>query len=205
MTGLRAATTVACLSALCALQLGCSVPGAPDARAEPAQSASVDIGAASAPRDGRTVPVRHGLAASSSADARSSSGADAPVNEFRTPRYVLDIPATDIEPGYSVEYDGSVNDFGDSGIGGYETRVYTPSSGDEPYFTVLVCTEGWVGLQGDLGESTSSLAFETTDADGTVWQTLVVGGPFGDYGSMTQDESLEFTRLWASRVRPASS
>ncbi|MBS5451393.1 MAG: hypothetical protein KHY83_06570 [Coriobacteriia bacterium] len=199
-----AAAVVACLLSLGVAQLGCAPQGAPDTRADAAPAPSRDLGGAASSK-GVPPSARADLAPSSAVDSRSSSADAGPVEEFRTPYYVLDIPESEVGPGYTVEYDESVLDFEECGKGGRRTYVYTSSSGDEPYVTILMCTEGWIGLQRDQGVATDSVAFEVTDEDGTTWRVMAVGGPYGDYGPMTLEESLEFTRLWASRVHPVAS
>ena len=132
-----------------------------------------------------------------------SSSADAAAVVAQNAHYVLEAPAGSLEDGCTVEYDDAMTDYGMGGRAGHITYVYTPASGNEPYLTIVQCTAGWFGLQGDEGQSTSAVAFTSKDTDGTELQTVVRGGPWGTYGPMTREESLAFTRQWAQRVHPA--
>lgn len=118
-----------------------------------------------------------------------------------TPYYTLEIPEDSLENGWTTSFDDSLIGDEASGIGGRRLEVYTPSSGDDPYFTVLQYAGEWFGLQHDQGYASTSEAF-STEVDGVIWKTVVMGGPYGDYGPMTLDESLAFTQYWAQHVLP---
>lgn len=118
-----------------------------------------------------------------------------------TPYYTLEVPEDSLENGWTTSFDDSLIGDDASGIGGHRLEVYTPSSGNDPYFTVLQYTGEWFGLQHDQGYATTSEAF-SIEVDGVIWKTAVMGGPYGDYGPMTLDESLAFTQYWAQHVLP---
>lgn len=145
-----------------------------------------------------------GSSASAEAAGGSVVSSDAVDVIARNAHYILEAPQDALEEGYTVEYDDAMTDYGSSGRAGHITYVYTPSSGGEPYLTVIQCTADWFGLQGDEGQSTSAVAFTSEDTDGTELQTIVRGGPWGAYGPMTREESLAFTQQWAQRVRPVA-
>ena len=159
--------------------------------------------AESSPAD-RAASAQPGEASSAPAEAAGGSvvSSDAVDVIAQNAHYILVASQGALEDGYTVEYDDAMTDYGSSGRAGHITYVYTPSSGSEPYLTVIQCTADWFGLQGDEGQSTSAVAFTSEDADGTELQTIVRGGLWGTYGPMTREESLAFTQQWAQRVRP---
>lgn len=162
--------------------------------------------------DGASAPTMSGASADQdeedmlpSADSIAASSEVATVLVAENAYYEVSVPEGMLEDGYNVEYDDVMMDYGTSGRAGHITYVYTPSSGDDPYITVIQCTVDWFGLQGDEGQSTSAVAFTSEDADGSELQTIVRGGPWGAYGTMTREESLAFTQQWAQCVRPAGA
>ncbi len=128
---------------------------------------------------------------------------EAPVAEttlVETPYYTLEVPEGSLEEGWTSSFNDSLT--GDEGrMGGHRLDVFTPSSGDMPYISVVQYTGEWIGLQHDQGVATTSEAF-SSEVDGAVWVTAVMGGPYGDYGPMTLEESQAFTQQWAQRVLP---
>lgn len=140
--------------------------------------------------------------AQSASPSEAQPAASEEVTSVETPYYTLKVPAGALEEGWSTSFDDTLTGDTSSGMGGHWLRVFTPSSGDEPFLTVLQYSGDWFGLQHDQGEFSTSTAF-STEVDGIVWNTVVMGGPYGDYGPMTLEESLEFTESWARNVVPA--
>ncbi len=138
-----------------------------------------------------------------------AAGQDSPAQEeapvaqatlVETPYYTLEVPEGSLEEGWTSSFNDSLT--GDEGrMGGHRLDVFTPSSGDMPYISVVQYTGEWIGPQHDQGVATTSEAF-SSEVDGAVWVTAVMGGRYGDYGPMTLEESLAFTQQWAQRVLP---
>lgn len=118
-----------------------------------------------------------------------------------TPYYTLSVPPDSLESGWTTSFDGTIQGDAPVGMVGHRLDVYTPSNGDEPYFSVFQCTENWMGLQGDE-EVTTTVLISTFQHDGLIWSTFVQGGAYGDFGPMTQEDSREFTAYWAEHVTP---